>query len=91
MGQRALVYRARADGGAPAYVGKTEFQEPLVVKKTNSYLQNRRWHFVRVDRIEPATWSSHSGIVPTVYVSSAGSKPVKPSARIASRTIPRRG
>jgi hypothetical protein len=71
-------------------VGKTEFEAPLVVKKTNSYLQNRTWHFVRVDRIEPATWCPHSEIVPTVYVSSAGSKLVKPSSRTASRAVPKR-
>jgi len=91
MGQAALVYRTRMDLGPPDYVGKAEFQEPLVAKKTNFYLQNRKWHFVRVDRIEPAAWSPHSEVVPTAYVSSAGSKPVKPSARIASRRIPRRG
>ena len=91
MGQAALVYRTRMDLGPPAYLGKVEFQEPLVAKKTNAYLQNRKWHFVRVDRIEPATWSPHAEVVPTVYVSSAGSKAAKPSARIASRKIPRRG
>jgi hypothetical protein len=89
MGQAALVYRARTDGGAPAYVGKAEFQEPLVVKKTNAYLQNGQWHFVRVDRIEPATWSPHGDVVPTVYVSSAGSRPAR--ARIDPRAVPRRG
>jgi hypothetical protein len=90
MTQQALVYRSEADGKTPAYVGKTEFEAPLVVKKTNSYLQKRRWHFVRVDRIEPPTWNPRSEIVPTVYVSPAGSKPARPTARAVSRAIPRR-
>ena len=77
MRQQALVYRRGADGETPAYVGKTEFEAPLIVKKTNSYLQNRKWHFVRIDRIEPPTWYPHSEIVPTVYVSPPGSKPMK--------------
>jgi hypothetical protein len=90
MRQQALVYRRGAEGETPAYVGKTEFEAPLIVKKTNSYLQNRRWHFVRIDRIEPPTWCRHSEIVPTVYVSPPGSKPVKPSSRAAARAVPRR-
>ena len=90
MRQQALVYRTDAEEGTPAYVGKTEFESPLVVKRTNSYLQNRKWHFVRVDRIEPPMWSPHSEIVPTVYVSPAGSKPVTQSSRVASRAVPRR-
>jgi hypothetical protein len=90
MRQQALVYRRGAEGETPAYVGKTEFEAPLIVKKTNSYLQNRKWHFVRIDRIEPPTWYPRSEIVPTVYVSPPGSKPMKASSRAAARTVPRR-
>jgi len=91
MRQQALVYRSETDGEALAYVGKTEFEAPLLVKRTNSYLQNRKWHFVRIDRIEPPMWHPHSEIVPTVFVSPVGSAPVRPSPCAASRAVPRRG
>jgi hypothetical protein len=91
MRQQALVYRSGPTGERPAYVGKTEFRSDLAVDKTNSYLENRRWHFVRIDRIEPPMWHPHSEIVPTVFVSPPGSRPVRPSSQAGSRAVPRRG
>jgi hypothetical protein len=91
MGQQALVYRTEPDGKTTAYIGKTEFGSRLAVNQTNSYLHNRRWHVVRIDRIEPATWSPHSEIVPTVFVSPTSAKPVRQGSRAASRVVPRRG
>ena len=91
MGQQALVYRTEPDGKTTAYIGKTEFGSRLAVNQTNSYLHNRQWHVIRIDRIEPLNWSPHSEIVPTVFVSPTHAKPVRQSPLTASRAVPRRG
>jgi hypothetical protein len=67
MAQIAPVYEVGLNG--PRYVGKLEFQQPLRANGTNSYILQRQRHEVRIDRIEPAHWSSASEIIPTVYVS----------------------
>jgi hypothetical protein len=67
MVQSAFVYKAGPTG--PEYLGKKEFDLPLRVDDTNSYIHRRERHVVRVDRIEPMAWEPNSGVLPTVYVS----------------------
>ena len=74
MGQRALVYKTGSTAEHHVYVGQMELISTLNVNGTNSYLHNGAWELVHIDRIEPATWSPNSEIVPTVFVSTVATK-----------------
>jgi hypothetical protein len=67
--QRALTYKAGSTAASHVYLGKMEFASRLITNHSNSYMHDGRWEVVQIDRIEPATWSPNSEIVPTVFVS----------------------
>ena len=69
MPQSALTYRTGVKGADPVYLGKLEFSSRLVVNDSNSYMHNREWQVVRVDRIGPPSWTPSFDFIPTVYVS----------------------
>jgi len=69
MPHRALAYKMGPDGSQPIYLGKVDFSSRLVVHDSNCYRHNRQWNVVRIDRIEPASWTPNFEFIPTVYVS----------------------
>jgi hypothetical protein len=75
MPQSALTFSSGPDGSPPTYLGKLEFSSRLVVNDSNSYLHNREWQVVRIDRIEPSSWVANSESIPTVYVSPITMRP----------------
>jgi hypothetical protein len=68
MPQSALTYRTGVKGADSVYLGKLEFSSRLV-SDSSSYMHNREWQVVRVDRIEPPFWTPSFDFIPTVYVS----------------------
>ena len=55
MAQTALIYLIGLSG--PHYVGRLDFELPLRVNGTNSFIHRQQRHVVHIDRIEPAYWS----------------------------------
>ena len=78
MAQTALIYLIGLSG--PHYVGRLDFELPLRVNDTNSFIHRQQRHVVHIDRIEPAYWSPNLESIPTVYVSAVTGLP-KPGLR----------
>jgi len=66
---RALAYKLGPEGSQATFLGKVDFSSRLVVDDSNCYRHNREWKVVRIDRIEPPSWTPNFDCIPTVYVS----------------------
>ena len=86
MAQTALVYLIGLSG--PRYVGRLDFELPLRVNGTNSFIHRKQRHVVHIDRIEPAYWSSNLASIPTVYVSAITGPPKPEPSREGTEDHP---
>ncbi len=74
MPQSALIFSTGPDG-SPLLTLANGIQLTPGRERSNSYLHNREWQVVRIDRIEPSSWVANCESIPTVYVSPITMRP----------------